>query len=320
VSITIHNFDASDAEKWDAFCKITHQGTFLHTRRFLSYHGNRFKDLSLVLKRDDAIVALLPAAEKPGDSETVVSHPGITYGGLLHAGKVMGEDTIEVFQSVMTHYSQLGYKRFIYKAVPSIYHQAPSDDDHYAMFRIGASRTRSDLSCAINLANRLALSSRRKRSLVKAHKAGITVESGPHLLEGLWSVLKKNLRSKHNAVPVHTLAEITLLEDLFPENIKATCAIVGGEVVAGVVTFETPTCVHAQYIASSESGYEISALDLVFEHLISNAAATKKQWFDFGISNEQEGKVLNVGLYNFKSEFGGGGIKHDFYQINMHAS
>lgn len=317
MSITIHNYEPGEAEAWDNFCRTTLQGTFLHTRRFLSYHGGKFIDRSLVLRKDGAIVALLPAAEKPGDPTTVVSHPGITYGGILHAGKVTGEGTIEALQAIITHYSQLCYKKFIYKAVPRIYHQAPCDDDLYAMFRIGASRTRCDLSCAINLANRLAVSSRRKRSLIKAEKAGITVESGSHLLKGLWGVLQENLKKKHNAAPVHTLAEITLLADLFADNIHATCALVEGEVAAGVVTFGTTTCLHAQYIASNEIGYNISALDLIFECLISNAARTEKHWFDFGISSEEEGKVLNLGLYRFKSEFGGGGITHDFYEINL---
>jgi len=320
VSITIHNYEPSDAEEWDAFCKTTHQGTFLQSRRFLSYHGDKFRDRSLVLKKNGVIVALLPAAEEAGDSETVVSHPGITYGGLLHSGKVLGERTIEVFQSVVTHYSQLGYKRFTYKAVPSIYHQVPCDDDLYAMFRLGANRVRCDLSCTINLGNRLPVSNRRKRSLIKAEKSGVVTESGTDLFEGLWEVLQKNLKTKYNAGPVHTLAEITHLADLFPENIHCTCALVEGEIVAGVVSFETPTCLHAQYISSSERGYNISALDLVFEFLISNAVKREKQWFDFGISNENEGKVLNSSLYKFKSEFGGGGLTHDLYEINIDAT
>lgn len=319
MSITIHNYEPSDAEGWDAFCKITHQGTFLHTRRFLSYHGDKFRDRSLVLKKDGVIVALLPAAESPVDSETVVSHPGITYGGLLHSGKVMGEDTIEALQSVVTHYGQLGYRRFIYKAVPSIYHQVPCDDDHYAMFRLSAVRSRCDLSSAIDLTNRLPVSSRRKRSLNKAQKAGVSIVSGLNLIENLWEVLKQNLKEKHNAIPVHSLTEITHLANLFPENIDCICAKVGNEIIAGVVTFETPTCLHAQYIASSDRGLNVSALDVVFEYLITDSIKKEKKWFDFGISNENEGRTLNSSLYRFKSEFGGGGVVHSMYQIKIAA-
>lgn len=317
MSITIHNYDPSDAEEWDAFCKKSHQGTFLHSRRFLSYHGVRFKDRSVILKKDGVIVGLLPAAEKPDAPDTVVSHPGITYGGLLHAGKLMGDGAIQAFQSVLKHYYQQGYRRLIYKAVPRIYHQVPCDDDLYAMFRLCAQRVRCDLSSTINIANRFQVSSRRKRSLIKAKKAGVTIECGTHLLQGLWEILKENLKSKHNVEPVHSEAEITHLADLFPKNIHCVCAIIGGEIVAGVVNFETPTCLHAQYIASSQKGYETSSLDVVFEFSISEAQKSNKNWFDFGISNEQNGRVLNSGLYRFKSEFGGGGTTNEFYEIEL---
>lgn len=317
MSISIHKYEPSNAEDWDAFCTRTNQGTFLHTRRFLSYHEKRFLDRSLVLRKKDLIVGLLPAAEKPGDSKTVVSHPGITYGGLLHTGKVMGEVSSKVFESVFKHYAQMGYNQFIYKAVPRIYHNVPCDDDLYAMYRLGAQRVRCDLSSAINLANRLPISSRRKRSFIKAKKAGVVIESGSHLLKSMWEILKKNLKQKHDAKPVHTIDEITHLAALFPENIYCSCAIVGSEVVSGIITFETETCMHAQYIASNEIGYSISALDALFDFLISYSSKRKKQWFDFGISNENEGMLLNDGLYKFKCEFGGGGIVHEHYKINL---
>lgn len=317
MSIAIHNYDHSNADEWDEFCKKTHLGTFLHSRRFLSYHVERFKDRSIIVRKEGVITAIFPAAEKPADSEVVVSHPGITYGGLLHAGKVMGEDAIETLQYILNHYNQLGYKRLIYKAVPRIYHQVPCDDDLYAIFRLGGVRVRCDLSSTIDFTNRLSVGIRRKRSLIKAEKAGVMVESGGNLFEEFWEVLKDNLKNKHNAAPVHTLEEITNLVNLFPENINCTSALIEGRVVAGVVTFETPTCLHAQYIASSLKGYEVSALDAVFEFLISRAHKRGKKWFDFGISNENNGTYLNSGLYKFKSEFGGGGIIHEFYEIKI---
>jgi hypothetical protein len=36
-----------------------------------------------------------------------------------------------------------------------------------------------------------------------------------------------------------------------------------------------------------------------------------------GISTEQQGTVLNDGLYRFKSEFGGGGVVHEFFEIDL---
>ena len=62
-----------------------------------------------------------------------------------------------------------------------------------------------------------------------------------------------------------------------------------GNVIAGTLLFVTPTVYHCQYIASTMAGNDISALDFVFERLIGHAFAEGIDFFDFGISNEDEG-------------------------------
>jgi hypothetical protein len=73
---------------------------------------------------------------------------------------------------------------------------------------------------------------------------------------------------------------------------------------------------HAQYIAASDAGRETGALDGLFQHLISLHAATHR-YFDFGISNTDQGRVLNEGLVRQKEEFGGGAVVHDVYRATL---
>ena len=40
-----------------------------------------------------------------------------------------------------------------------------------------------------------------------------------------------------------------------------------------------------------------------------------KKFFDFGISNENEGKIINKGLLKWKESFGARAIVHDFYEV-----
>lgn len=317
MNLMLRPFESSDAEEWDAFCAAAHQATFLHTRRFLSYHGSRFRDRSLIIEEKDRWVGIFPAALHPNDDLCVVSHPGITYGGLLHTGGLRGEQMISALSAITGHYAALGHTRLIYKAVPSFYCKAPSQDDLYALFRLGALRTRCDLSSTIDLRRRLPVSERRRRSLKKALKAGIEIREGRECLPLLWQVLVDNLARKHGASPVHTLAEMNLLIERFPDNIRCVCGMLNDTVVAGVLLFSTPLVDHAQYIASSEAGYEISALDAVFEHCIAIATKEGKRWFDFGISTENAGMLLNDSLYRFKSEFGGGGFVHEFCDLDL---
>lgn len=315
--IAVQDFDPADAEAWDAFCGDSVQGTLLHTRRYLSYHGKRFRDRSLVVRREGDWAAVFPAAENPDDPGCIVSHPGITYGGLVHRGDARGEHAIEILRSVLAHYAAAGARRLLYKAVPAIYHRRPASDDTYALTHLGARLVRRDLSCAINLADAYPLGSRRRRGVRRAQSAGLRIERGPDHLAAFWRVLSENLAERHGVRPVHDLAEISLLAERFPEAIRCIVATDGADVVAGTLLYDTPTVSHAQYIASSPRGFEASALDAVFADAIALARQSGRRYFDFGISTEQGGTILNAGLYQFKSEFGGGGIVHDYYQIDL---
>ncbi len=317
MTLQVRLYDSAQAEQWDTFCSSSHQATFLHTRKFLAYHGQRFMDRSLVIEQNQRLVGLFPAAEHPQDNNIVVSHPGITYGGIIQNGGLTGAHMVDALQQAVSIYHKLGYHKLIYKAVPIIYHRAPAQDDLYALFRLNAARIRCDLSSAIDLYHRLSVSDRRKRSLKKAHKASITIKDNTMCLPDLWTVLEENLARKHEAKPVHSLEEILRLTAWFPDNIRCICALKDNLVVAGVLLFITPTAYHAQYIASNLAGYETSALDMVFEYCLDLTKAAGVRWFDFGISNEQGGKILNEGLYQFKTEFGGGGVVHEFYEIAL---
>lgn len=313
--------DEAQAERWDALCAASPMATFLHTRRFLSYHGERFDDRSLVICDDDGTwLGLIPAAVHPNDPQTVVSHPGITYGGVLHSGALRGERMIEALQQAARTWAALGHTQLLYKAVPVIYHQAPAQDDLYALFRLGAVRTRCDLSCTIELtpgSGNWPRSERRSRSIRKAAKQALHHEQGTHHLPALWDVLCTNLASRHEARPVHSLSEITLLAQRFPGHIGCHVARLDDQVVAGVVSFCHGRVMHAQYIAASEAGHAACALDGLMAHLIDTARAQGLRHFDFGISNEDQGRHLNSGLYRFKAEFGGGGTVHEFYTLAL---
>ena len=80
--------------------------------------------------------------------------------------------------------------------------------------------------------------------------------------------------------------------------------------------FSTPLVAHAQYIAVGEAGRELGALDGLFDHLIRHQPADRR-WFDFGVSTERGGDVLNEGLLTQKEEFGGGSVVHDIYEMEL---
>jgi hypothetical protein len=306
------------AELWDEFVARAPMATFLHSRCFLSYHGDRFQDVSLIIEgEENSLLGLFPAAVDPTHSKRVISHPGITYGGLIHGRDLRGEKVLQALQAVIHHYAASDFESLRYKAVPYIYHRVPCSDDLYALFRLGATRYRCDLSCAIDLASRRNPAQRRERGLKKALKSGIEIEKGPRFAGQLWQVVEGNLAKKYGAKPVHSLDEILNLHSSFPKSVEFVVGLLHSEVVAGVVLFSTSQVAHAQYTASSPKGYESCALDAVFDYCVGEAQARGLRYFDFGISNEEDGKYLNAQLYQFKSEFGGGGVVHEFYEFRL---
>jgi hypothetical protein len=40
-------------------------------------------------------------------------------------------------------------------------------------------------------------------------------------------------------------------------------------------------------------------------------------YFDFGISNERGGRILNEGLADYKEGFGARAVAHDFYELML---
>jgi hypothetical protein len=316
----VSRYSEGDAGEWDELVAHAPMATFLHTRRFLAYHRDRFQDMSALVRNDGgAVLGVFPAAVDPSDDRRVVSHPGITFGGVLHPGKLAGANMIEAMTCLMSFYGEHGMRALRYKAIPSIYHRRPASDDLYALFRLGATRSRCDLSCAIDLANRAEPSSRRKRSLKKALKAQVEVTDGAPYVAELWDVIEGNLDRKLGEKPVHAADEIADLHARFPDNVSFLVGRLDGRTVAGVVLFAGGAVTRSQYIASDAAGYEVSALDAVFEEAIRQARAAGRRYFDFGTSNRSDGRELSASLYAFKQEFGGGGVVHEQYDLELTA-
>jgi len=158
---------------------------------------------------------------------------------------------------------------------------------------------------------------RRRRGIKKAQAAGVTVGPGDDFAS-FWHLLEDNLLRAHGTRPVHTLAEIRSLGEKFPENIRLFAASREGRMLGGTLVYENATVAHAQYIASGEEGRGVGALDALFGWLIGERYRGKK-YFDFGISTERDGRVLNAGLIEQKEGFGARAVVHDFYELSLDA-
>jgi hypothetical protein len=307
----VEQYDAMHRAEWDAFVTESKNGTFLFLRDYMDYHADRFVDHSLIIRHRSRILAVLPA-NRVGDD--VHTHLGLTYGGIISCGRMTTPVMLDVFEAIVARLRHSGASVLHYKTVPWIYHRMAAEEDRYALFLGGAELCRRDVLSVVSPAgDRAPIQDRRRRAAAKAKNVEV---ARSHDWGTYWKLLSSHLRARFGAVPVHSLDEIERLHSRFSQNIKLYTAACGDEVLAGVVIYESHLVAHVQYIASSERGLEYGALDKLFLELIDGPFRDKR-FFDFGMSNRQDGRVLNRGLIEQKEGFGARAVVHDFYRLRL---
>lgn len=313
--IEIRRYTSKDKALWNEFVAHSKNATFLHNRDYMDYHSDRFTDYSLMAFDDGKLKALLPANIK---EDIVYSHQGLTYGGWLMPLLHFNANTMmDIFQAMVVYFKEQGIKKFIYKAVPHIFHKYPAEEDLYALFRFGAREIITNISSTVcRDCEKLPYSkSSVGTTLSRAKKSGVVVRQSDDYA-AFWKILTDNLVNKYGVKPVHTIDEIMLLQSRFPENIKLYMSYVGEEPAAGVVVYEHGNVIHLQYSSANELGAETRALGYLFHELIDRVYSDRR-YIDFGISNEDDGRYLNSSLLETKSQFAARGIAYHIYQIDF---
>lgn len=302
------------SREWDDFVVASRNSTFLFYRGYMDYHADRFTDHSLIFTKKGKTIALLPA--NITTDGTLHSHQGLTYGGLILPPRhINGEDVMEIMGTLIAYCRAKGFKEIIYKALPYIYSLLPAQDDLYALWRLGATTLKTELSSAlIPEVNPGANADTRRRTRKAISLDPVIAETDD--VDTFWHYLADTLSDRHGVKPVHTAAELRLLKDRFPDNIHLHTITLGGEWMAGVCIYDTGLVAHSQYTASTPAGRELSMVFALYSHLINNVYHSRR-YFDIGISNEEGGHVLNTGLLRQKSSFGCTGVAHQTFILKL---
>jgi hypothetical protein len=308
---TVRPYAQADANVWDALVEHSRNGNLLHRRGYMDYHADRFVDRSLIVERNGEAVAVFPANIR---DNLVTSHGGLTYAGLISTQALRAESTLAVFEQIGNHYRALGVESVIYKAVPHVFHAYPAEEDLYALHGLGARLTRRDLSSVIPLRETFHFTQGRRHAVDKARKASIRLQIGAD--PAAFHALLSEVLGKHDTQPTHSLQELRMLQARFPRQIVLHEAYREDALLAGVLVYDFGRVVHTQYMAASEEGRRMDALSFLLAELIVGVY-TDRVYFSFGISTEQEGRVLNGGLIAQKEYFGARAVVHDFYEWRL---
>ncbi len=297
-------YDTSWRRSWDDVVSGSRNGHFMFHRDYLEYHGDRIEDRSYLLLRGNKGVALLPAHRK---DDTLASHRGLSFGGWVFSQACLHKDIEAGFALLGEEIRRQGWRRLEYAPAPYPYHEGPCGDDLFLLEKLGARSEPRALSAFLVNPREMKRTAEFRRRLRRGEEICPFRMEETEDVEGFWDRLCLFLDRRHGAQPVHTAAEIRLLRDRFPGNIRFFVAQGSNDPVAGLVLFLSRQVVRLQYIfrLAEEQGAEITfrLWEWVAQH-----PELSRPWLDLGTSMEPGSTKLMASLHRNKEMFGARGV------------
>lgn len=290
---------------WEGLVARARNGHFMATRRFLDYHGDRFLDRSLLFKQDGKVIAGIALNE---EGPEWVSHRGLPFGGLIAAPELTAGQTSAIFDELAARMRAAKIAGLRYAPAPSVYQSQPFEDDIYLLHLRGARLVGVKLAARARLPE-LTLMQERARKYVRQAVPHIKVEFEVSLPE-FWDCLTSYLRYRHEAIPVHTKAEMADLLVRFPDAIKLLAIRdAAGSIVAGSLVFLTERVIRLQYSFGATDPAAPKSAMLALDQAAIRKFGPGRSWIDFGTSMRPMDGLLDHRLHSQKERCGGRGMR-----------
>lgn len=316
MNLSIEKFNIENDKKWDDFImKESINGTFLHTRRFLNYHKDKFHDHSLLIKKNTSIVAVIPACEiLEGNKRIFYSHKGSTFGGIVINSIYNNISHVDNIISILEQYlKEQEFDIIILKNTSEIFCKDNTHLLEYFYFKYDYSNY-SELNLYIDLKNydsiadiKNKFSTSKRRDLKYSLKYNLQFKAlkTDQEINDFYKLLVSSLIN-HNTKPVHSHEELLDFKNSRLSDIVEFYGIYyKDKLISGSMVFNfNNTVFHTQYLASDPVYSNYYPMNFLNYNLIKEAYINNFKFFSFGISTEKQGKILNTSLAQFKEGFG----------------
>ena len=292
-------------QDWNNFVSINTFGTVYHLREFLEYHPiNRFEDCSILIYHNNILISLLPCCK---NNDNYFSYKGATYGGpVIHNDWI----TIDKMKLIIDKIFQYYDNKIEFRLANDIYFP-----DHIKLLYFLLSQKlkmtpelswyiKSDDNFIKNIINK-----RNKKYLEKminnnSINCFITNDTNDYIK--FYEILKINLNKNHNTNPTHTLNEFLDIKERIKDNAYLFIVKEQDNILGGVFTIKvTDKCLYTFYI-SRNIEYNTSAIIYSMYTISQFAKQNNIEYIDYGISTENCGKEINMGLSDYKQNTLGG--------------
>jgi len=311
--ISIIRYSSPLRQVWENFLSNSINGTFIHSRNFMEYHGKSFEDFSLLGYKDGVAICLLPAHKR---GQEIYSHQGLTYGGIILKKGLDSQEIKELMQALISFLKKEGFHHLYISQVPNIYARVSQEKLIDLLHDTEPLQKNVIFNYVLPLPLRKNEKENNKRwKRIRNKNLGMEIRE-ELIFEGFWEkVLVPNLWEKHRASPVHTVEEINGLAISNPGKIRQYNAYLHGELLAGTTLFVHETAVNAQYTASTEKGRKLRALDHLYFHLFERFA--DKQFFSLGTAHDSGTFKDKISLIHWKKSFGAKPYVNEHFKIGL---
>ena len=305
-----------DESDWETLLARSTNGTLFHDLGFLRYHPqNRFRFHHLIFRQGGRPIALLPgglagSAERP----TFCSPLGASIGGFAVEPGLRAEAAVQLVKALQDHAIRSNWGAVEITLPPYCYSFETSGVMEFALFCSGFRLTHRWLCHVLPLIEGAGFEQcfrGRQISYVRAaQRKGMTgVEGGAKRLDDFMKVFRDTYE-RHGVAATHTPEEIRDLLVRFPDRIRIHLAVLGGEVMAGLLIFQlSPTVANTFYICASTQFAAERGVSFLVADLIRRLSGSACRYLDFGPSASDMN--FNTGVVFFKEGLGAFGQCRD---------
>jgi len=305
--LNIIKYNNSYLNIWEDFCENALFSTIYHTRKFISYHPeNRFEDESILIYEDKELVCILPCCKK-GDN--YFSYLGATYGGPVISKKYSKIKYMEIIINKIFEYYD---NKIEFRIANDIYFK----ESIYSLYFLLSQKNKiyTELSWYIRSDNNFIDSISHKRNKnyflkILSNKDIIcNYSDNEEDYINFYNILNKNLKINHDSNPTHSLDEFLKIKNLLKDKQRLYLVKNKNDILGGVYVIKvTDQCYYTFYI-SRNIDLDKSDVSIIYSMYKISEDAQKEnvKYIDYGITTENYGKLINVGLSDYKESSLGG--------------
>jgi len=313
----IIQYEDRHEQEWDKFiADDAINGTFLQSRNFLNYHPKeRFLDNSCLIFKGDSIAAIVPGCVIIDDAgkKEFSSHAGSTFGGfVIHKDKFHIQAVMDIVETFTQYIKRNGFDNVLLKITSDLFSTKKTDLLQYALQYNGYEQY-TELSAYMDLslcedditANFNELKRRQIKKCLKYPLVFRQLICDKDIAE-FYDLLSKNLL-KFNTNPVHTLEELYDFHNIRLRDIVHFYGVYyENHLVAGCMcfVFGATKAIHTQYLCSLQNEFDFVPMPFLYYELINHVRGRGYRFLSLGISTENQGRQLNLGLAQSKEAVG----------------